>query len=141
MKRAIWLAALVLLPCMGIVGVSSSPVRADGGGGNNKSAETRARIDLTGAAIMGVKPKGHAEFRTAGKQRQLSVEVEKVNLADKTVLTVNVNGAAVGMLTLKLGHGEVERNTKNGAMVPAIMKGDVVTVVTADGTVVASGTF
>jgi hypothetical protein len=140
MKRMIYLAALTLLPCFGIASVCSSPVRADGGV-LNRNAETRIRIDLTGKVILGLTPKGHAESRAAGTQRQLNVEVEKVNMADGSVLIVKVGSAAVGMLTLKLGHGEVDLNTKNGALLPAVQKGTVVTVVTAAGAVVESGTF
>ena len=138
--RTIWLAAIALLPGVGLAGLCSAPAYADHGGQNNP-AETRVRINLTGAAINRITPEGHAEFRTAGTQRQLNVEADNVNLADGTVLTVKVNGAAVGMLTLKLGMGQVELNTNDGAKVPVIKKGDVVTVVTAGGALVESGTF
>ena len=138
--RTIWLVALALLPVFSIAGLSSAPARADRGG-HNGPAQTRVRINLTGAAIHSITPKGHAEFRTAGTQRQLNVEVENVNLADGSVLTVKVNGASFAMLVLKLGRGEAELNTNDGASVPVIHKGDVVTVVSATGAVVESGTF
>jgi len=137
--RTIWLVALALLPGFGLTGVSSTSAHADGGQGG--SAQTRVRINLTGPAIGRFIPKGYADFRTAGVQRQLNVEVENVNLTDGTILAAKVNGAPVGMLTLKLGRAEVELNTKNGAAVPVIQKGDVVTIVAANGAIVESGTF
>ncbi len=138
--RMNWPVAIALLPALGIVSVCSAPAHADHGG-SNATAQSRVRISLTGAAIARVTPEGHAEFRSAGAQRQLNVEVEKVNLADGTVLTVNVNGSTVSTLTLKLWRGAAEINTSNGASVPVIHKGDVVTVVKADGTVIERGSF
>jgi hypothetical protein len=138
--RTIWLVALALLPGFGLTSLSAAPARADHGGQNGPT-ETRVRIILTGAAIRGITTQGHADFRTAGTQRQLNVEVEKVNLADGTVLAVKVNGAPVGMLALKMGRAEVELNTNDGAAVPVIHKGDTVTIVAANGAIVESGTF
>lgn len=107
-----------------------------------KSGEARLRTDLTGGAIAGKVPHGHADFRSeAGRNRsQLKVEVEDVNLADGTSLEVDVNGIKVGTLTLKVGEGELELNTQDQEVVPAVQKGDVVTVVETAGAVV-SGAF
>ena len=107
-----------------------------------KSGETRLRTDLTGGAIAGKTPHGHAEFRSqTGRNRsQFNVEVENVNLADGTSLEVDVNGAKVGTLTLKLGEGELELNSQDGEVVPAVQKGDVVTVVSTVGAIL-SGAF
>jgi hypothetical protein len=138
--RMVWFAAIALLHGLGFASLYPASARADNGGQNNP-AQTRIRIALIGAVINRVRPEGHAEFRATGTQRQLNIEAEKVNLADGTALTVRVNGAAVGILTLKLGHGVVELNTTNGAMVPVIHKGDIVTVVVANGSTVESGTF
>ena len=125
MKQFLCVVAWFAVVCFGAGNVGLSPARADGGG----DAKTSVRIALVGAAIGGIRPEGHADFRTEGNQRQLNVEVERVNLADGTKLAVNVNGNTVGMIKLAVGFGELELNTKNGASVPAVQKGDVVTVV------------
>ena len=57
-----------------------------------------------------------------------------------TVLTVNVNGAAVGTITLVANAGELELNTNDHAVVPGIKAGDVVTV-TMGANVIVTGTF
>jgi len=137
MKQLLCVVAWLALICFGAGNVSLSPARADGG-----ASKTSARIALVGPAIAGRRPEGHAEFRTEGALRRLNVEVEKVNLADGTQLAVNVNGTTVGMMKLALGFGKIELNSKNGAAVPAIKAGDVVTVVALPSqTTILSGTF
>ncbi len=86
-------------------------------------------------------PKGHAEFRVRGTRRVFKVEVEDVNLADSTELTVKLNGDVVGTLVLDLREGELELNTNDGDTVPDSVAGKTVTVVTADGATVVSGQF
>lgn len=140
MKRTLWIASCVLLACIGglagpvLPTASAAHRRPDGG------SQTRVRIALTGARIGGITPQGHADYRVDGSQRQLNVEVEKVNLANGTVLSVNVNGVAVGTLTLVAGTRELELNTKNRAAVPIIKAGDVVTV-TVGATTILMGAF
>lgn len=108
----------------------------------SKAGEIRLRTDLTGGAIAGKTPHGHAESRSqTGRNRsEFKVEVEDVNLADGTSLEVDVNGAKVGTLTLKLGEGELELDSQDHDIVPAVKKGDVVTVVGAAGALL-SGAF
>ncbi|MCW3054548.1 MAG: hypothetical protein JWN14_3718 [Chthonomonadales bacterium] len=127
MKRTLWIAVCVVMACIGLMGPVLPRAYADHGGQDGGS-QTRVRIALAGAKIAGITPQGHADYRVDGAQRQLNVEVEKVNLANGTVLSVNVNGVSVGTLTLLAGTRELELNTKNRATVPVIKHGDAVTV-------------
>ncbi len=73
------------------------------------------------------------------------MEVEHVNLPQGTVLTVAVmRGTAstmVGTITLNaFGSGELELNSEDGAAVPAIMTGDIVTV-SNGATAILTGAF
>lgn len=116
--------------------------RADKGGSNG---EVRLKTGLTGAAIQGKKPGGSADFRSSANNRsRLNVEAEQVNLADGTTLTVSVTHsgttADVGSINLIAGHGELELNSQDGAVVPAIVSGDIVTV-SNSGTAILAGVF
>lgn len=69
------------------------------------------------------------------------MEVENVNLSAQTVLTVTLThgGAAstIGHITLSaLGEGELELNSEDGAVVPAVQTGDVVTVMNGSAAIV-----
>uniref|UniRef100_Q01RC1 Uncharacterized protein n=1 Tax=Solibacter usitatus (strain Ellin6076) TaxID=234267 RepID=Q01RC1_SOLUE len=110
------------------------PMRAEDGQKNGQAAQIRLRTTLAGAAIQGKKPGGNADFRNDSSSRmRLNVEVENVNLPAGTILTVAVVHAGVSMTvgTIKLGstgESELELNFQNGAVVPAIASGDMVTV-------------
>jgi hypothetical protein len=75
---------------------------------------------------------------------RLNVEVENVNLSDATMLSVMVThmGAttSVGQIRLHGGFGELELNSQDGDTVPAIVKGDMITVSNA-GTAILTGVF
>ena len=136
MKRLVWFVVLLTLALFGATTFSGSlPAAADGGGG------TSTRVELTGPALNGRIPDGRAEFRIDGARRGFKVQVEDVNLPGGTRLAVRVNGATVGSLRLTVGRGEMELRSQDGATVPAIRRGDVVTVVAANGSVVVSGHF
>ncbi len=113
---------------------------------DSKSSEVRLRTDLAGGAISGRTPSGHADFRSESDRNRsrLNVEVEDVNLADGTVLDVMVShggaSAKVGVIHLQAGRGELELNTQDGDTVPAIAKGDAVTVSNA-GSPILMGVF
>jgi hypothetical protein len=116
------------------------------GNNNNQNAQVRLRTTLAGAAIQGRKPEGNADFRNDGQGRtRLNVEVENVNLPAGTVLTVSVVHAGVSTMvgTIKLGSGgedELELDSQNGATVPAIVSGNMVTV--ANGAaIILAGAF
>ncbi len=131
---------------LGVMGIAA----ADHGGGQNNNggntAVTRHKAKLAGPSIQGRTPEGSASFKSRSASRaELEVEVEDVNLPAGTALTVTVShgGAAttVGQITLSgLGSGELELNTENGDVVPAVSSGDVVTVLNG-ATAVVSGVF
>jgi hypothetical protein len=106
--------------------------------------ETRLRTQLTGNAIGGKTPEGHADFRmdTSRGRTRLNVEVEHVNLPAGTVLTVMIthgtSTTSVGTFTLDaFGEGELELNSQDGDTVPAVVTGDMVTVRNGTTAVVA----
>ena len=140
MKKAIWMAVCAVLLCGGLQAASTSAARADHGG-RNGDAKTSVRAKLTGAAINGLKPEGHADFRSEGTRLKFEVEAERLNLADGAIVSVQVNGKLVGMIKLVNKQGELELDSKNGAAVPAIQKGDVVTVIAPTGETLLTGTF
>lgn len=123
----------------------SHSVRAEHGG-KNQAQETRLRARLTGPAIQGVTPEGSGDFRMETNRTRLQVEVEHVNLPAGTVLTVLLQSGAgapvqIGQITLSAtGFGELELESDHGATVPAVNKGDVLSV--ANGTTaILAGAF
>jgi hypothetical protein len=97
--------------------------------------------NLTGAAIGGITPHGSAEFQGTAEERELEVEAEDVNLAVGTVLTVDINGVAVGQMTLNsVLKGELHLNSNAGDTVPTVAAGDTVTVRNG-AAVILSGAF
>ena len=58
--------------------------------------------------------------------------MEQVNLPGGTVLVVSLSHlgtpTTIGNITLKSGEGELELNTRDGDIVPALVKGDIITV-------------
>ncbi len=118
--------------------------RGDDRGRQSRAAgaqEVRAGIFLGGPALGSMVPEGQAVYRAKAGQRQLKVQVEDVNLADGTVLAIKVDGQIAGMITLSQGAGELQLKSNDGAQVPAIAPGSIVTVVAEDGTVLLSGRF
>jgi hypothetical protein len=118
-------------------------IQADNGGKNGQNNETRLKTKLAGAPIQGKTPEGSADFRSDSRGRsRLNVEVEHVNLPAGTMLTVSVQHGAVitnvGMITLSaLGGGELELDSQDGATVPAVQPGDMVTVANGGVTILA----
>ncbi len=103
------------------------------------AAETRLRAALTGARINSMTPSGHADFRARQGSSRLNVEVEDVNVAPGTVLDVFLDGAQIGTITVTpvtLG-GELELNSNDGDMVPAVKAGALVVVKNGPSAVVA----
>lgn len=101
--------------------------------GNNAGRPVRVRVPLTGSILNGRLPQGHAEFRAQAGRTGLRVEAENVNLLDGTTLVVAVNGTPVGTLTLVGSIGELEMNSQDGDIVPAIGPGTVVTLLASNG--------
>ena len=133
------LKATIIVAALGVLAAAGA--WADGNG-----TEVRLRTLLAGGAIAGKTPSGNADFRseTSRNRSRLNVEVENVNDADGTMLTVAVTHAGatskVGSIQLHLGFGEMELNSQDGAVVPSIMKGDMVTVSDAGGAIL-TGVF
>jgi hypothetical protein len=112
---------------------------------NNQNTQVRLRTTLAGAAIQGIKPEGNGDFRNDGQGRtRLKVEVENVNLPAGTVLSVAVVHAGVstmvGSITLGGVDNELELDSQNGATVPAVASGDMVTV-SNGAAVILAGAF
>jgi hypothetical protein len=138
LRRNVFLAPVLLFTTL------VYPVMADHGG-TSQPSQTRLRTNLTGAAIQGRTPEGHAEFRSENSRIRLDVEVENVNLPAGTVLTVTIQHGAtsssVGTITLSAnGESELELESDHGAVLPAIMQGDIVSV-SAAGTTIMAGVF
>lgn len=104
------------------------------GSGAGGGGELRAKTRLAGAAITGVVPSGHADYRERGNSRRLNVEVEDVKLTVGS-LDVFVNTDKVGVVVLApcvpgspLLCGDLELNTNDGQVVPDLAGNETVTV-------------
>ncbi|HEV2882327.1 MAG TPA: hypothetical protein VGX24_13685 [Pyrinomonadaceae bacterium] len=115
-----------------------TPVPTPGPGG-----EVRVRIPLAGAAIGGMMPQGHADFRQRPDGRRLNVEIQDVNLPAGTTFRVLVNNVSIGQIVLNsFFRGELELNTNDGNSVPVITNGTTVAVVNnTTGATVLAGVF
>jgi hypothetical protein len=97
--------------------------------GSSKPTEVRIATRLAGGSIAGVTPEGSARFRSRGTSSEFDAEVEHVNLPDATV----------GTFTLKLHEGELELNSRDGDLVPAVQVGDIIVVTDATNTPLLTG--
>ena len=126
-----------------LFGGTTALMADDHGGKGGQTTDTRLKTKLAGAVIGGTTPEGSADFRADARGRaRLNVEVEHVNLPAATVLTVSLQqGTVVTKLgTIKLsalGEGELELSSQDGALVPAVQKGDMVTVRNGSQTILA----
>ena len=102
----------------------------------------RARMFAPGGYYSnGVRSEGNGDYRVKSSRKRLKLEASRVNMADGTVLTFSLNGVAIGTRSLVLGRVQLEFDTNNGQTVPTVVVGTVVTVSTADGTVILTGRF
>ena len=93
------------------------------------AAEVRMVTQLTGAPIIGLVPKGFAEFRSRVDASRFKVQVQNVNLPPGTVLNVLVDNASMGLITLSPAlAGELQLNSKDGATLPSVAPGTTVVV-------------
>lgn len=107
-----------------------------------KGTEIRMRTALAGGAIAGLVPSGQADFRAIESQgrTRLNVEVEDVNLVGSKV-DVFVDGEKIGSITISaapIRGGELELNSQDGQLVPAVKSGALV-VVRNGATAILSG--
>ena len=129
MKRITTLLAVTAL----LLAVSVPTVLASGGPGT--------RIVLkAGKAFPAAK--GSAKFRAKAGERELEAEVEHIRrLAGKRV-TFYVGGKKLGTAKVTaLGAAHISRSTERGQAVPAVPAGTGVTVRTAAGAKIVSGSF
>ena len=104
------------------------------------------RSRLAGGAIDGLVPSGHADYRERPGERRFSTEVEDVNLATGTVLSVFIlrNGSETKVGEIVLGPppvrgGDLNLDSRDGQLVPVMRPGTVVIVRESDGTAILAG--
>lgn len=104
------------------------------------------RAQLSGSPIASVTPTGMATYTTNpapgnSTTRTLLVDVNSVNLSPNTVLTVFLNDANIGQITLDAQRrGNLRLSTMNNGTVPTVVSGNSLTVRNGDA-VVLNGTF
>ncbi|HEX8161288.1 MAG TPA: hypothetical protein VF538_05420 [Pyrinomonadaceae bacterium] len=103
--------------------------------------EAEIEIKLAGALINGVAPEGDAKLERESEGTHLRVRVDRVNLADGTVLNVLIDGVKVGAITLNDRKGEIELRTDRGQPVPPVVNGTNVTVTGPSNATLLGGTF
>jgi hypothetical protein len=109
---------------------------------NPTTGETRIESRLAGAAINGLTPTGVAKFRTRPDNRNLEIEVEKVNLPAGTVLNAFVDGVKVGELVIRPTlEAEFELEAERGQFVPDVTTATKVVVSNQQGQTLLSGVF
>ena len=88
------------------------------------------------------KAAGMAQYQSQPGQRELQIEAEHLKaLAGKPVVFY-ANGSKYGTATVTgLGKAQITHNTELGQRVPKIVHGSTVTVRTAGGSLILSGTF
>jgi hypothetical protein len=105
-----------------------------------KDGDIRLSTALSGSAIGGVVPSGHADYRARGSERRFSVEVEDVKLSQGTVLSILVQGVEVGTVALDgLGFADLNLDSRIDT-VPVVAAGSVIVVtVKTSGQAILSG--
>jgi len=106
------------------------------------NGDIRIEAKLAGAAINGLRPMGEAKFRVKGNDRELEIEVERVNLPLNTTLSVFVDNLKVGDLVLtSTMETRLELESEHGQAVPNVITGSTVAVVNSQGQTVLGGVF
>jgi hypothetical protein len=86
--------------------------------------------------------RGSSQYQTQPGQAEFQAEVEHVPALRGRLVTVSVNGAAVGSARVSpLGIAHLERNSELGQRVPVIGPGSIVSITTSTGTVIVSGSY
>jgi hypothetical protein len=106
------------------------------------NSDLRIEAKLAGAAVNGLRPVGEAKFKVKGNERELEIEVERLNLPADTTLSVFVDNLKVGDLVLtSTMETRLELESERGQTVPNVITGSTVTVVNFQGQTVLSGVF
>jgi hypothetical protein len=105
------------------------------------AAEVDLRTRLQGSAAF-TKANGFSEYDRSPRDREIEVTVRDIGgLAGRNVV-VFVHGTKVGAMRVSsAGVAHREWDTEHGQSVPVASAGDVVTVRTVGGTLVASGKY
>ena len=106
------------------------------------NGELRLDARLAGAPIGGLTPVGIARFRTRPDNRNLEIEVEKVNVPAGTILNAFVDGVKMGELVIgPTLEAEFELEAERGQFVPNVTTATTVVVSNAQGQTLLSGVF
>ena len=112
----------------------------------NAVPTTRLRAKLTGPARQSVIPEGNAAFRSRSSATRLAIEVDSLEFPADTLLAVCLQSGLstpvpIGQIRLaESGWGKLEVESVQPAELPAVQKGDVLTI-THQGVVVLTGAF
>lgn len=116
----------------------SDNVGGQSGGGTSSDRVIIALSRPAGAPFASAK--GKAKFSNRGGERELEIEAE--NIPAGTAVSFVLDGAVIGTGTANaLRAVELNLNSDLGASVPASVAGKAVSVRTAAGAVIVSGTF
>ncbi len=104
--------------------------------------EVRLRTQLAGGPLGGIVASGSADFRLRPSRgdRSFNLEVEDLNLPAGTTLQVWVNNEPIGRLVVSgppARGGEIELSSRDGAAVPKLEAGDVVSLRSNAGTLLS----
>lgn len=120
-------------------GTGTATPSPSGSGTPNNESELYA--GLTGPTLNGVLPNGFAEYEIHSSRTELEVRVRQVNLAIGTPLTVMVDGAPVGQMSVQSGgEGRLRLRSDEGQNVPMIVVGSTIAIKNS-GSTILSGIF
>lgn len=116
---------------------------ASGSGSTSKSTSTSTKQEIlltVSASSPFQSADGKAKYAAKSGERELQVEIEDIPAG--TAVTFAYNGVVFGTATASaLGEARVNVNTKLKQTVPMVTAGGKVTVSTAAGVEIASGSF
>lgn len=96
---------------------------------------------LSGPTLNGVVPTGFGQFEIHSSRIELEVRVDRINLPMGTVLSVEVDGALAGNMTLEDdGEARLRLRSDNGQTVPNVVVGSTIAVRNGGATIL-TGTF
>lgn len=143
------LAWAVAVAFVGATFVEASAPGGKSSSGRRSSTRTVTEVEtearLVGGTTQAVAT-GYAESEvvtvtdtatsTTTTNSRLTICVKGLTLADGSVVTFNLNGAAIGTGTVASGRAKLRLSTKNGDTVPTVNPADTLDVIDPDGTTV-----